>query len=70
MTHKIKNFPGGQMVQNLPRNAEDMRSIPSWGTKIPHVAEQLNPCTTTTDPIHWSPCATARESVHCSGDPA
>ena len=37
MTHKIKNFPGGQMVQNLPRNAEDMRSIPSWGTKIPHV---------------------------------
>ena len=40
------------MVQNLPRNAEDMHSIPSLGTKIPHVAEQLNPCTTTTEPIH------------------
>ena len=40
------------MVQNLPSDVEDMRSIPSWGTKIPHVTEQLNACTTTTEPIH------------------
>ena len=30
------DFPGGPVVKNLPCNAEDMGSIPDWGTKIPH----------------------------------
>ena len=36
------DFPGGPGVKNLPCNAEDVASIPDWGTKIPHAAEQLN----------------------------
>ena len=36
------DFPGGPGVKNLPCNAEDVGSIPDWGTKIPHAAEQLN----------------------------
>ena len=26
-----------------------------WAGKIPHAAEQLNPCTTTTEPVHLEP---------------
>ena len=33
-------FPGGPMVKNPPANAGDTGSIPGWGTKIPHAAEQ------------------------------
>ena len=32
-----------------------------WSGKIQHVAEQLSPCATTTEPVHhnyWSPCST------------
>ena len=29
-----------QWVKNLPSNARDMGSIPEWGTKILHAAEQ------------------------------
>ena len=32
---------GGAVVKNLPPNAEDMSSIPGWGTEIPH-ARQLS----------------------------
>ena len=35
------------MVRNPPCNAGDIGSIPGPGTKIPHAAEQLSPCTTT-----------------------
>ena len=35
------------MVKSPPSNARDAGSIPDWGTKIPHAAEQqLSPCTT------------------------
>ena len=37
------------VVKNPPSNAVDMGSIPGWGTKIPHVAGQLSPHTTTTE---------------------
>ena len=30
------------MVKNPPCNAGDVGSIPGWGTKIPHVAEELS----------------------------
>ena len=38
---KIQGFPGGAVVKNLPANAGDMGL--SIG-KIPHAAEQINPC--------------------------
>ena len=40
---KSRDFPGGPVVKNLPWNAGDMGLIPSWGTKILHAMEQLNP---------------------------
>jgi len=47
-----RDFPGGPVVKNLPCDAEDLGSIPGWGTKTPHAMEQLNPGTTTIDPTH------------------
>ena len=41
------------MVENLPTNAGDTGLSP--GLKIPHVAEQLGPCTTTTEPARLEP---------------
>ena len=38
------------MDKNLPANARDTGSAPGQGTKIPHASEQLNPCTTATEP--------------------
>ena len=40
-----KDFPGGPVVKSLPSNARDAGSIPGWGTKVPHAAEQLSPRT-------------------------
>ena len=37
------------MVENLPCNAGDVDLILGHGTKIPHAAEQLSPCATTTE---------------------
>ena len=37
------------MVKNLSCNAEDMGSIPGWGTKILHATEQLSLCIATTE---------------------
>ena len=31
----MEDFPGGEVVKNLPSNAGDTSSIPGWGTKIP-----------------------------------
>ena len=45
------DFPGGTMDKNLLANTGDMGSIPGPGWKIPHAMEQLNPCTTTTEPV-------------------
>ena len=39
---EMRDFPGGPVVKKLPCKAEDMGSIPGWGTKIPQVAEQLS----------------------------
>ena len=44
-----RDFPGGTVVKNPPANAGDTGSIP-WSGKIPHAAEQLSLCATTTEP--------------------
>jgi len=44
-------FPGGSVVKNLPANAGDTGSIPTGSGKIPHGAEKLSPCATTTEPV-------------------
>ena len=36
--------------KNPPANAGDTGFDP-WSGKIPHAAEQLSPCTTTTEPV-------------------
>ena len=40
------------MVKNLPSNAGDVDLIPSQGAKILHAVGQLNPSTTTREPVH------------------
>ena len=47
--HKDGGFPGGSVVKNPPANAGDMGLNPGLG--IQHAAEQLGPCTTTTEPV-------------------
>ena len=54
----LGDFPGGPVIKNLPLNAGDVGSIPSWGTKIPCAVEQLSPRTVT-----MSPHATSRVHV-------
>ena len=39
-----EDFPGGSVVKKSPANAGDM----GW---IPHAAEPLSPCATTTEPL-------------------
>ena len=39
--HILGDFLGGPVDKNLPCNSGDVSSIPGWGTKIPHTAEQL-----------------------------
>ena len=41
---QVGDSPGGPVVKNLPCNAGDRDLTPGWGTKIPHVEEQLNLC--------------------------
>ena len=36
-----------------------------WPRKIPHAMEQLSPCTTTIEPVLWSPGATTTEHKCC-----
>ena len=45
----ILDFPGGALVKNPPTNAGGQGFEP-WSGKIPHAAEQLSPCATTTEP--------------------
>ena len=33
---KVRDFPGGPVIKNLPANIGDSGSIPGWGAKIPH----------------------------------
>ena len=44
-----RDFPGGTVVKNPPANTGDIGFEP-WSGKIPHSAEQLSLCTTTTEP--------------------
>jgi len=46
--NKWWSFPGGAIVKNMPCNIE-YQFDPCSG-KIPHAAEQLSPCNTTTEP--------------------
>ena len=55
------NFPGGTMDKNPPANAGDTGSIPG-PRKILYAVEQLNPCTTTTEPEIQSPGASTTEA--------
>ena len=50
----FRGFPGGAVVENLPANAGDTGSEP-WSGRIPHAAEQLGPCATTTEPARLEP---------------
>ena len=59
MTKSTTNKKKKKKKKNLPVNAEDTGSIP----EIPHAAEQLSPCTTTTETALQSPCSTTR-SLH------
>ena len=43
-----RDVPHGPVVKNLLCNAGDVGSIPGWRPKIPHAAEKLSPCATTT----------------------
>ena len=43
------DFPGGPVVKNPPANAGGQGFDP-WSGKMPHAAEQLSPCATTTEP--------------------
>ena len=45
---RLQDFPGGAVVKNTPANAGDR--FEPWSSKIPHAAEQLSPCATTTEP--------------------
>ena len=54
----FKDFPGGAVVGNSSANAGDTGSTPGPGV-IPHAVEQLGPCATATEPVLWSPRATA-----------
>ena len=47
--HIYRGFPGGAVVKNPPANAGDYGFEP-WSWKIPHAAEQLSLCATTTEP--------------------
>ena len=47
-----QDFPGGQVVKNLPCNAGDLGSIPGWETKILHAKEQLSLCAKIPEPAH------------------
>ena len=59
MNIRLRDFPGGPAVKNLPPDAEDGGSILDGGTKAPHSVGQLN--------SH----ATAREkSMHHNKDSA
>ena len=44
---KLRDFPGGLVVKNLPFNGGDVGLIPGRETKIPHALGRLRPCTAT-----------------------
>ena len=51
-TPRNGDFLGGPGVKNPPSYSGDTDLILGQGTKIPHAAGQLSPCTATTEPAH------------------
>ena len=49
MKSEEEGFSGGSVVKNPPADAGDVGSFLGLG-RIPHVSEQLSPCTTTVEP--------------------
>ena len=49
----FRGFPGGLVMKNLP----------TWSGRILHALEQLSPCTTTAEPVLWSPGAATTEPL-------
>ena len=49
---KNRDFPGGPVLQPPPCSQGNMGSMPGWGTKVPHTAEQLSPHTATVESEH------------------
>ena len=43
----MRDFPGGTVVKNPCKG----HGFKPWSGKIPHAAEQLSPCATTTEPV-------------------
>ena len=46
---KLRDFPGSSVEKNPPAHLRDMASVPGVGR--PHLPEQLNPRTATTEPV-------------------
>ena len=57
-------FPGGPVVKKLPASAGN--GFSPWSAKIPHVGEQLSPCTPTAEPALQNPRARLLRPV-CRG---
>ena len=56
-----RGFLGGSMVKNSPVSTRDMGSL---SRKILHAAEQLSPCTTSTEPALSARELVSQHSVH------
>ena len=54
LTYFFQDVPGGPIVKIPPRNSGYVGLIPDQGTKIPHAAEQLSPCTAASEPSSHS----------------
>ena len=52
------------MVKNPLCNAEDLGSIPGWGTKVSHSIEKLSLHAVTTKPVHFGGCMPQLESLY------
>ena len=48
---KLKDFPSGPVIKDLPSKAGDVGFIPGWGTKVPQTIGRLSLCTATDNPI-------------------
>ena len=58
-----RDFPGGLVIKNPPRNARDAGTVPGQGTKILCALQWVSPQTSTTEPSLWSLHAATRMPV-------
>lgn len=58
-----RDFPGGLVIKNPPRNATDAGTVPGQGTKILCALQWVSPQTSTTEPSLWSLHAATRMPV-------